>query len=384
MKKFLILLMMAGVMYAQNAKKEITIVVEAHKLPENAKVYISGNDALLGGWNPGTVQMDKVSDSIWSRKFSFDEKETIEFKFTLGSWDSEAMNADGSVPGNKYCTVAGDTTLKYVVAAWRNGERPVFGRVTGTVEYVRNMKGEGIDPRDVVIWLPPSYGRDKDKHYPVLYMHDGQNIVDPKTSSFGVDWGADETADSLIKEGKMQEIIIVGINNTKDRTAEYSYTDKGRSYMSFITETLKPFIDKNYRTLPDRDNTATMGSSMGGLISMMLAWEHTDVFSKAACLSPAFRIGELNYLPYISGFRGKKPVSIYIDNGGLGLESRLQPGVEEMVSLLKEKGYEEGRDLLVYFEPGAEHNEIAWAKRLYKPMLFLFGVPGAQSSRTLK
>ena len=92
-------------------------------------------------------------------------------------------------------------------------------------------------------------------------MHDGQNIFDPETSFSGVDWQVDETADSLILQGKMKEIIIVGIYNTIDRSAEYSDSDTGYAYMNFILDRLKPFIDLKFRTLRDRNNTATMGSS---------------------------------------------------------------------------------------------------------------------------
>ncbi|MGE5432174.1 MAG: alpha/beta hydrolase-fold protein [Syntrophomonadaceae bacterium] len=357
------------------SEKNITINVHAQNVPKDSKVYVTGSHELLGMWNPGRISLEKKSEDFWTKTLRFQEGETLEFKFTLGAWDSEAMNNDGSVPGNHTITVSSDTVLNYNVQSWKNGEtRILHGQVTGTLKYHRHLEWEGLDPRDVIVWLPPSYEKDSERRYPVLYMHDGQNIIDPKTSSFGSDWQADETSDSLIKAGKMQDIIIVGIYNTKDRTEEYSYTDRGRSYMRFITEKLKPMIDQTYRTKPDRNNTATMGSSMGGLIAFMLAWEHPDVFSRAACLSPAFKIQELDYLPNITSYKGpKKELKIYIDNGGVGLEKRLLPGVEETVRVLKEKGYAEGDDLLVYYDKKAEHNEPAWAKRLHIPLQFFFG-----------
>ncbi|MCU7496169.1 MAG: histidine kinase [Ignavibacteria bacterium] len=371
---FISLLLFNSIM-AQN-EKVITINVKAGNLPEASKVYIVGSHALLGEWNPGRVPLEKNRDGIWTKRLSFKKGETLEFKFTLGSWDNEALNEDGSVPGNYNLTVTSDTTLSFGIRNWKKGPtgRIVHGQITGSVKYHTGMTWQSLDPRDVIVWLPPSYAKDNNRRYPVLYMHDGQNIIDPNTSSFGYDWQVDETSDSLIKAGRMQEVIIVGINNTKDRTAEYSYTELGRSYMRFIVEKLKPMIDSTYRTLPDRENTATMGSSMGGLISFMLIWEHPEVFSKAACLSPAFKIQELDYLPFIEAYTGpRKPLKIYIDNGGIGLEKRLLPGVEETVSLLKKKGYSEGRDLMFYYDKNAEHNEPAWAKRLYIPLEFLFG-----------
>jgi predicted alpha/beta superfamily hydrolase len=234
------------------------------------------------------------------------------------------------------------------------------------------MKGKWINSRDVAVWLPPGYDTEIRQRYPVLYMHDGQNVFDVKESSFGMEWKVNETAVSLIKQNRITPVIIVGIYNTRNRNAEYSYTDSGYAYMKFIVEELKPFIDKTYRTLPGRKNTAVMGSSMGGLISLMLVWEYPDIFSKAACLSPAFKTAGIDYLPYIEKYKGpKKDIDIYIDNGGVGLENELQPGIEETISLLESKGYKNNLD--VFFDKTAEHNEKAWAARVWRPLLYMFG-----------
>lgn len=378
-KIFIILLLGYSVMiFAQPSNGvKVTFNVKTKVLEKNEKVYIVGNSDELGRWQPDQIVLEKKDNNTWSRTIEISKGTSCEYKFTLGSWEKEALNPDGTVPQNNILKISNDTAVNFTVDSWRSGVRKVEGKITGTVEYHRNMKGSEINPRDIIVWLPPDYQLDRSKRYPVLYMHDGQNIIDPATSSFGVDWGADGTADSLIKAGKMQSIIIVGIYNTKDRFAEYSYTDSGYAYMKFIAEDLKPFIDKTYRTLPDRNNTATMGSSMGGLISLMLAWEYSDVFSKAACLSPAFKIRQLDYLPHIYAYKGKKKdIKLYIDNGGIALESELRPGIDEAIEALKGKGFKEGNDLETFFDENAEHNERAWAKRLYRPMLFLFGSKG--------
>jgi predicted alpha/beta superfamily hydrolase len=204
-------------------------------------------------------------------------------------------------------------------------------------------------------------------------VNDGQNIFDPYTSSFGIDWQIDEVADSLIRAKSIQKIIIVGIYNTVKRGSEYNDTKLGKAYLSFIIEELKPFIDRTYRTLPDSKNTAIAGSSGGGLISFILTWEYSDVFSKAACLSPAFKIQNIDYIAPVKNYMGaKKNIKIYIDIGGIGLEEKLQPGVDEMLSVLKEKGFVENEDLFFVKDPLAEHNEAAWSKRVYKFLEFLF------------
>lgn len=350
----------------------VTISVTAPNLSPNEKIFISGNHASLGNWNPGLVSLDKISDSLFSKQFSFPPETNLEFKFTKGSWNSEALNDEKLVPGNYSFTAMEDASLNFTVNYWKNdfrnpGELPDFsGKVTGELVYHRQMSYDGILPRDVVVWLPPGYYENTSKRYPVLYMHDGQNLFDPSTAAFGVDWQLDETADSLIRNAFIEDIIIVGIYSTHERMLEYVNTLKGHYYMNFIVTSLKPFIDSTYRTLPDRENTATGGSSAGGLISFMLLWEHNSLFSKAACLSPAFKIGTIDYVLPVLNTKEKKELLLYIDNGGIDLEAKLRPGIDDMITALREKGYTQGKDFEFFVDPKAEHNESAWAKRSWR------------------
>ena len=144
--------------------------------------------------------------------------------------------------------------------------------------------------------------------------------------------------------------------------------------MDFIVNNLKPFIDRKYRTLPDKENTAVCGASLGGLISLMLVWNYPQVFSKAACLSSAFKIDQLDYVDTVANYTSKKKdIKLYIDNGGIGLETGLQPGTDEMIVALQNKGYELGKDIIWYVDKNASHSEIAWAERIWRPLLFFFG-----------
>ncbi len=352
---------------------KINIVVTSNNVKSNEQIFISGNNPELGNWNPAIIGLDKINDSTYAKEFKFNEGEVIEFKFTKGSWDSEALNDNESTPGNIIIKVLHDTSINYRINHWKNSRSKIAGQITGKVIYHNNFKGKNILPRNIIVWLPPSYDSLPNKHYPVLYMHDGQNIFDPATSSFGVDWQIDETADSLIKSDAIREIIIVGIYNTYQRRVEYVNCDTGYAYMKFIVDELKPFIDKTYRTLPERNSTAVGGSSLGGLISFMLAWEYPNIFSMAACLSPAFKIDKIDYVSSVLDYSGpKKPIKFYIDNGGVGLDEKLQPGVDEMISALKEKRYEQGKDLYWFFDLTAEHNERAWSKRVWRFLEYFF------------
>jgi predicted alpha/beta superfamily hydrolase len=251
----------------------------------------------------------------------------------------------------------------------RNDEPGFQGQITGTVNYHPAVKANGLQERNLIVWLPPDYDQDPKKRYPVLYMHDGQNIFDPSTSFIGIDWQIDEAADSLIRAGEIPPVIIVGIFNTSDRTMEYTPGAKGQAYMDFVVNTVKPFIDSNYQTLTDRENTFVGGSSAGGIISFMLTWEYPEIFSKAICMSPAFRNPDgfnyqFNYVTTVQETQNPpENVFFYMDNGGIELDAMLQPGIDEMLLALDSKGYRLDRDFVFVKDDDATHNETAWAER---------------------
>ena len=243
-------------------------------------------------------------------------------------------------------------------------------QVTGDVRYHQSVKGEGLRDRDLVVWLPPGYEEDSDTHYPVLYMHDGQNIFNPATSYGGVDWAIDESMDSLIRTGRIAPMIVVGIYNSTDRTPEYSPGDKGTAYMNFVINVVKPLIDETYRTRPQRQHTLVGGASSGGTISFMLAWDHPEIFSGAICMSPAFKVGpghdisEFDFIGYFEATRkAPRDTFFYIDNGGVELDAILQPGIDEMLQSLEHWGYRVGDDWVFIHDPQATHSEAAWANR---------------------
>lgn len=373
MKKFLFFLLTAAALFAQN--RSVTFRVVAPSIMQGERVFIAGNQTRLGDWSPGGVALEEIAPKIFEVKVSFSAGTKLEYKFTKGSWETEAMYKKGVIPQNFELQVEKDTVVEYNISLWKDKDlsRPGAGQITGKAEYHRNLDYPGIKKRDVIVWLPPGYDSSSAR-YPVLYMHDGQNVFDPATSTLGFDWRADETADSLIRNNIIEPVIIVAINNTSDRRSEYSANDTGRAYMNFIVHRLKPMIDSVYRTKPERANTATAGSSMGGLIAFMLAWEHGDVISKAACFSPAFLYKSYDYIQLVRNEKGiKKDITVYIDNGGKGLEQILQPGVEQMKDELIRKGYREGEDLMYMIFPDDEHSEPAWSRRLHFPMKMFFG-----------
>jgi predicted alpha/beta superfamily hydrolase len=263
-------------------------------------------------------------------------------------------------------------------------------RVAGTVKVLRGVNSPELgNARDLLVYLPPSYGT-LNRTYPTLYMHDGQNLFDEATS-FAGEWRADETLEALAADGI--EAIVVGIPNAgEQRLAEYSPFEDPRfgggraaDYVRFVVETVKPLVDEAFHTTGQREATATIGSSMGALLSLFAFFERSDVFGLVGAVSPSVgfaRQALIDYLeraPYVGG-------RIYMDVGtheGLPrhrdpLELRREPGayvklVRRARELLVLKGYAPGRDLLYVEDEGAVHNEAAWAARLPAALRFLLG-----------
>jgi predicted alpha/beta superfamily hydrolase len=238
--------------------------------------------------------------------------------------------------------------------------------------------------RHILVYLPPSY-KQSSKHYPVLYMQDGQNLFDAATS-FAGEWQVDETMEALSQEGL--EAIVVGIPNMGEkRLDEYSPFHQlklgggsGDQYLAFLMETVKPLIDKEFRTCPDREHTAIMGSSLGGFISLYGFFRYPQVFGLVSIMSPAFWFARGAIYTYVEN-APFTPGKIYLDvgtreHGGhrstmKSHSRRYYAAVRRMQRILVKKGYRPKRDLLYVEEKWAGHEEQAWARRLPNAIRFL-------------
>jgi predicted alpha/beta superfamily hydrolase len=227
--------------------------------------------------------------------------------------------------------------------------------------------------RDIRVYLPPSYTAGTAR-YPVLYMHDGQNLFDEATAYAG-DWGVDETMEALAGEGF--EAIVVGIPNMgPDRLDEYSpFVDgehgggRGEDYLAFVVHTLKPYIDASFRTLPEREQTGMLGSSLGGLISLYAFFRYPEVFGFAGAMSPAFWFADRAIFPFVEEAETDGG-RLYLDIGTAEGEDTLTD-TRRMAELLEAKGYQPGDQLRYVEDEGAGHNEAAWAARLRDALIYL-------------
>lgn len=251
--------------------------------------------------------------------------------------------------------------------------------VAGTLKVLPAVESPQLrNRRDILAHLPPSYGRDPRRRYPVLYMHDGQNLFDEATSYSG-EWRVDETMEAASRAGR--EAIVIGIPSMgAERVDEYSpFRDprhgggRGELYLDFLVHTLKPRVDRDLRTLPDREHTGILGSSMGALISLYGFFRHARVFGSVGAMSPAFWFAHraifdaLRDAPYVPG-------RIYLDVGTREGAVTLRDA-RWMRALLHRKGYDAEHELRYVEEAGAHHSEAAWAARLPRALEFLLPLP---------
>ncbi|HEY9229187.1 MAG TPA: alpha/beta hydrolase-fold protein [Gemmatimonadaceae bacterium] len=249
--------------------------------------------------------------------------------------------------------------------------------LTGDIRSHEFHSSQFADDRTVIVYVPPSYAT-SNEHYPVLYLHDGQNVFDQATA-FSTEWGVDETAQELITTGKIEPLIIVGIYNAGERRVdEYTPTASaetggGRAddYGRMLVEELKPFIDATYRTLPDVANTAMGGSSLGGLLTLHLGLRHPGTFGKLAVLSPSVWWDERVIVREVEALAEKPPQRIWLD-AGTREGPDVIPDVRRLRDALVSKGWVIARDLMYGEARGGEHNERSWSKRVGPFLKFLF------------
>jgi predicted alpha/beta superfamily hydrolase len=260
--------------------------------------------------------------------------------------------------------------------------------LTGDIRVHKGFHSKVLDnDRDLLVFLPPGYEAAKGKRYPVFYLHDGQNLFDGATSFIpGQEWRVDETAQSLIAAGKIEPLIIVGINNAgKDRINEYTPVQDARYKMGgkadlygrMLTEELKPFIDSRYRTKREARHTGLGGSSLGGLVSLYLALKHSDVFGRVAVVSPSVWFANQQIVHYVEALPKKPNARIWIDMGTKeGRNSEEAQGAVAGARLLQQtlikKGWKPGKDLNYFEAVDAEHNERAWSSRVELILTYLF------------
>lgn len=382
----------------------------------------------LNNWNPAdarwTLELEPeeardapreggVPTRWWTIRFNMPampEDGVIEFKFTRGGWHTVEVDGKGNDIGNRRLEAravrasAGKPVTLAPIEGFvdQRGTRwpgmtpppgpgePARSTVTGTLD-VFDLESKILNnTRKIRVWTPPGYeqGKAQGRRYPVLYMHDGQNCFDAASSFAGVEWGCDEAATTLIEQGKVRPLIIVGMDNTGGtRAEEYNppYTrylgkqNRGDEYLRFIVEEVMPFINEKYSTRTGREHTGIGGSSFGGNASLYAVMERPDVFGRAIVESAAVFLDNAAIVNKVRE-HDRWPIRMFV---AVGTAETARSGDakafadlnRDMMELMRSKGLGEDR-LVTVVEEGARHFEAAWAKRFPGALEFVFGGGG--------
>jgi enterochelin esterase-like enzyme len=275
------------------------------------------------------------------------------------------------------------------------------------------LDGGAAGRMSVWVWLPPSYDAHRRQRYPVLYMHDGQNLFDRALTKFDQEWGIDEAVARMAHQGDLREWIVVGVQSPRSRydvlfpakllpllspafQSRVRNLDSGdpkgafasAAYLDFLVHQVKARVDASFRTLPGREDTAVMGSSMGGLMAFYAMAEYPAVFGQAACVSmhvalasPTEKGADHKALAtevadafdrYLATSRMRPgPNRLYIDHGSKTLDGSYGPYTDTLVPMLRRRGWTDGPNFEFRTFTGAEHNETAWRERVDIPLAFL-------------
>lgn len=331
--------------------------------PSGSSIYAAGS---FNGWNPqdDNYKFKKDEKGNYFLDLNLDAG-TYEYKITRGGWDKAECKKNGTAIENRILKVEGDKTIEITIEEWQD-RFPAQPKKSTVSKNVCIIDTAFLIPqlkrtRRVWIYLPEDYCDGTNKKYPVLYMQDGQNVFDDATSYSG-EWGVDEFLDST----KIKPCIVVAVDHGGNkRLNEYNPYDndrfgkgEGDKYVDFLAKTLKPFIDKNYRTLKGKKTTFIAGSSMGGLISMFAVLKYPKIFGGAGVFSPSFWITGSKIDKDIQSLGNKVNSKIYFYCGkqeGDNMPSDLLKAFEEMAAISKSK-------MITVIRDDGKHNEATWRK----------------------
>jgi predicted alpha/beta superfamily hydrolase len=371
---------------APSAYSPVIRVTLATPLPLDKVIFISGT---FNQWGLGTRAwpMTMLPDGSHAARLPVWVRGHHEYKFHLGDWDSEAINARGSKLGNFSASFSPRKSMFdhridgwLGQAAWPKADSTA---IAGVSIFSNDMRMPQLNRnRRIWVYLPPDYGK-SNKRYPVIYMQDGQNVFD-KATSFAGEWGVDETLNRLAAQGDAGAIVIAIDNGGRNREDEYHpiNPDTGRpgqadAYLQFIIATLKPLVDSVFSTKPDRLNTAIIGASSGGTIALYAALKYPDVFGKAALFStPLWLAPRFDAMvPTTNAYRAGAKLWFVCGatertgQGAAGMFARDQPA---MIDALVAAGFSRTTQLKAAIDPEGQHGEQFWGRTFEDAYKWLF------------
>ncbi len=343
--------------------------------PSGDNIYIAGS---FNNWNPSdtTKIFRKDSTGVLSVTLNISAV-AIQYKYTRGAWSTvEGGDNGGFLPNRSYVYDGTRKIIDQTITSWE-GQSTSNSTAAANVSIIDNafFMPQLNRTRRIWLYLPPNYKTDSTQRYPVMYMHDGQNLFD-KSTSFAGEWQIDETLNNLASMGD-KGCIVVGIDNggskRLDELSPFVNTQygggEGALYTKFMVETLKPYVDAHFRTLKDRNNTGIGGSSMGGIISVYAAIQYQNIFSKVAVLSPAFWFSDSCFLQ-VKQLGRQQPIRFYFVSGTTE-SAGMVPDMQRMATTLTDAGFKP-EEISFNTRTDGQHAEWFWAREFPDAYKWLF------------
>ena len=367
------------------AKKKDQLRIELQALTDDDRpVYIAGT---FNKWKAedSAYQMTQTEPGKYVYLFESPLQHSfpIEYKYLRGSWEQVELDDQGRKAPNRVL-LKSDGTIRDRVTRWRwdgldynKNYLPIIETISEEFEIPQLIK-----TRRIAALLPYDY-HETDRHYPVLYLQDGQNLFDDY-APFG-NWGVDKKL-SIMAEHNQHEVIIIAIDHAaEERIAEFTPSEKtrlgsgeGRKYARFLKDTLKPYVDQHFRTLPDREHTAIGGSSMGGLISIYAGLIYPNTYGRLLVFSPSLWVApniHFNAIKFFSSLETK----IYLYAGGKE-GANMIPNVKKFKQALEEQGMDGSKvQFELSIDPQGQHNEARWGAEFPKAIEWLFYTPSSKN-----
>lgn len=359
--RFLFLLTTYFSLVSLHAQVTIRIVSLPANTPVNSTFYLAGS---LNNWNPADANFVFAKNGNNYELTLPAGNGTIQYKITRGSWPTCEGTATGGQSSNRTFTYASNLIVEISIAGWEN----LGGGVSTALPNVKTFTINAPQlqtVKTISIYTPTNYTSDLTVRYPVLYMHDGQNIFDAATA-FSGEWGVDETLANKEQLGKKSCIVVAVSNGGSARIDEYSpYVNpqygggKGEAYIEFLVNTLKPHIDSVYRTLTDQQHTGIAGSSMGGFISVYAALAHPTVFGKVGIFSPALWFSDSLQILALNTSKNNDVKWYWV--AGQNESTTMVAKIDAMITTLTNKGHKPELIQKVIKADGA-HSEWFWKR----------------------
>ncbi|GAB3845569.1 alpha/beta hydrolase-fold protein [Hymenobacter terrigena] len=353
--------------------------------PAKDTLFVAGS---FNNWNPHSSRyaLQKQADGTYQISLP-SSLGSIEYKFTRGSWPTVEVDGKNDQVANRKADLTTAREITNQVLAW-NSQSDASKKHTTTPQ-VRLLSTSFSMPqlgrqRRIWLYLPADYAANPARRYPVLYLHDGQNVFDDATS-FGGEWGVDETLDRLRKAGQdaTGSIVVAVDNGDQYRSDEYipwasaelkdqpHQGGQGSAYVDFLALTLKPYVDAHYRTRPEAAHTGIAGSSLGGLISVYAALKYPKVFGEVGAFSPAFWVCNDSLRAYAKTHPAARTARFYFVCGPKESKTML-PLMTQWRDELRAEGVPAAN--LAFSAPAdGEHREWFWRREFPAAYRFLFG-----------